>query len=344
MHASYLSSPGSSLTYGELPTPVLTPDHARIKVLSCGINHLDVLIRQGKRPGIPSYPHVLGSEIIGVIEEISRQVTGTGPILTEDFDVGDTVTVYPWTFCGECEQCRNGNEQICDSGGTFGRTIWGGYADGVIVPVRNLQIVPASLPVDEVCSLILAGTTAQHLIERSGVSNCGTVLVTGATGGVGTILVQLLKSMECTVIAATSHPEKSQLLKQIGVDYVISTASMGDNVRTISLGGADVVFDIVGGDIWSEALKALKKNGTITFCSTSREENGLVPVGMAFSNQWNILGSYGGSRLHLRQIMEKYGNGTVKPIIHGVHPLSDAKKAHEQIESQAIFGKILLKP
>lgn len=328
MKSSYLTSPGSSLTFGELPTPLLTDESVKIKVLYCGVNHLDVLIRQGKRPGILSYPHILGSEVIGIIDEIKSD--------TKKFTVGDTIAVYPWTFCGKCQQCQNGNEQICDTGGTFGRTSWGGYAQYLVAPIRNLIKIPSSLPVDEVCALILAGTTAMHLIERSGVKKNQTVLVTGATGGVGTIIIQLLKLLECTVIAVTSHREKSQKLKHLGVDHIISLIS-ADVV-------ADVVIDIVGGDMWSNALTTLVKNGTMVFCSTSRDEMGAVPISTAFSKQWNILGSYGGNRRHLKAIISKYQEGIVKPIIHSIHSLSDAIKTHEIIENQSVFGKILIRP
>ena len=336
MKASYLAKPGGSLKYGELPTPPVASETAKINVLYCGVNHLDVLIRQGKRPGIPKFPHVLGSEVVGMIEEIQSK--------TKKFEIGDTVAVYPWTFCGICKQCKSSNEQICDTGGTFGRTSWGGYAQYLITPIHNLIKLPQTLPLDGACALILAGTTAQHLVERAGVRKNQTVLVTGATGGVGTIVMQLVRNIGATIIAATAHLEKSQRLKQLGAKYVVSVDSMVKDIDVIAPRGVSVVIDIVGGTIWSTALTTLAKGGRMVFCSTSREEAGQVPIGMAFSRQWNILGSYGGNRKHLKAILAKCRKGVVTPVIDATFPLSDAPRAHEKIDSQNIFGKILLRP
>ena len=88
----------------ESDKPKLKNGEVLVKVAFCGFNHLDLLIRSGKRPGPKSFPHVLGSEIVGTTES------------------GQKVAVYPWTFCGECQPCRSGHENICDNGGTIGRT------------------------------------------------------------------------------------------------------------------------------------------------------------------------------------------------------------------------------
>ena len=93
---------------------------ALIKILYCGINHLDLLIAQGKRVGPKTFPHILGSEIVGETKD------------------GDKVAVLPWIFCGRCKQCKNGFENICDNGGTFGRNQNGGYAEYIAVPKKNI--------------------------------------------------------------------------------------------------------------------------------------------------------------------------------------------------------------
>lgn len=320
------------LNYTTIETPKPKSDEALVKVLYCGINHLDILIRQGKRPGIPSFPHILGSEIAGVVE------TGAG-----EFQKGDHVVVYPWTFCGKCEECKNGNEQMCDKGGTFGRTRWGGYAEYIVVPQRNLIKISASAPLEEICAVTLAGTTAHHLIERANLKEKSTVLVTGATGGVGTALIQLLKQKVCTIIAATSDEKKKKQLKTLGVDHVVSTKTMVDEILQLFPQGINYTFDLVGGKVWSQALKTLGKNGTITFCATSLEENGEVEIGKTFAKQLNILGSYGGSKKDLEAVIKLVENGTLKPVIHQILPLEEAKKAHEIIEKQNVFGKVLLK-
>lgn len=236
------------LTYTRVYTPKPARDEALVKVLYCGINHLDILIRQGKRP----------------VPQVFFAVT-------------------------------------------------------------------------------LAGNTAHHLIERAGLKEKSTVLVTGATGGVGTALIELLEQKQCTIIAATSDEKKKKELEALGIHHVVSTKTMVEDIAKLFPQGINYVFDLVGGNVWSNALKTLGKNGTITFCATSLEENGEVEIGKTFVKQLNILGSYGGSKKDLQAIIKLVENGKLKPVINNILPLEEAIKAHEIIENQNVFGKVLLK-
>lgn len=287
-------------TYLDIPSP--KKDEVLIKVLYCGVNHLDVLIRSGKRPGPKSFPHILGSEIVGELD-------------------GQKVAVYPWT----------------KDGGTIGRTSWGGYGEYAAIPKRNIIKIPVGLKLEEVCALILAGTTAHHLVERAKIKNGSRVLITGATGGVGTALMQILKNKQCQIIAATSHKNKIPLLKKLGANQVILTKNM------VSQKDLQYAIDLVGGTVWSKTLETLGKNGTMVFCATSREEKGEINIGSVFARQLNILGSSGGSLKDLKQVMDLLRRGVLKPVIDSILPLEDAAKAHQKMEKQQIFGKILLK-
>lgn len=335
MKATILTDIGDNnkLVFTEVKTPKILPEHAIVKVIYCGLNHVDILIRQGKRPGLKKFPHILGSEIVGEIAEIKSQ--------DNDFKVGDNVAIYPWTFCGSCKQCKLGNENICDEGGTIGRTEWGGYAEYVLVPVRNLIKIP-NLPADKVCAVLLAGSTAFHLIERARIKDHSAVLVTGTTGGVGTIVIQLLKAKKCMIICVTSHPNKKDRLKKLGAKYVISTSNITQQIKKNYPNGIEYVIDIVGGSIWTETVKTLGKNGTIVFCSTSQEELGEIDIGAAFARQLNILGSYGGTRENLANVIKLFQKGIIDPVIDSIFPLKEAASAHQKIEDQKVFGKILL--
>lgn len=306
----------NKLEYRSVDNPVPKKDEALVKVLYCGINHLDLLIRLGKRSGPKQFPHILGSEIAG---ELSS---------------GEIVAVYPWIFCGKCEQCKSGNEQMCNSGGTVGRNAWGGYAEYVAVPKRNLITISKQIA-QKASAIILAGTTAHHLVRRGNIQDKATVLVTGATGGVGTLVIQLLKLKKCTVICATSHEKKISLLRKLGADRVVLVERMVEEVN--------YAIDLVGGDTWSKAVQTLGKNGTFTFCSTSKEEIGRLDIGNAFAKQLNILGSTGGNREDLQAVLQLVQKGVIKPVINAVFSLEDAKKAHERMEKQEVFGKMLLK-
>lgn len=322
-----------TLVYSDVEKPIVQENEALIKVLYCGVNHLDTLIRQGKRPGPTLFPHILGSEIVGEITSISDQ---------KHFKLGDKVAVYPWTFDETCKQCLSGNEQICEHMGTIGRTTWGGYAEYVNVPIQNLIAVSSDSNLADVCAITLTGTTAVHLLERSHIQDNSIVLITGATGGVGTLLIQLLKQKHCTIICSTSHANKIDQLKKLGAAYVISSIGIVPETKTIVPDGVDYAIDIVGGTTWSNVVETLGKNGTMVFCATSQEEMGQIAIGNAFSKQLNILGSYGGSRKHLQTAIELLQKGRFKPVIDSTFPLKDAATAHEKIDTQSLFGKILI--
>lgn len=337
MKAVLLTEIGTSgnLIYKSIDAPLPVKDEVLIKVKYCGLNHLDLLIKQGKRPGPKSFPHILGSEIVGEIKLVNSKNTAV--------KIGDIVAVYPWTFCGKCQECLKGHENICDQGGTLGRTCWGGYAEYVTTPIQNLVKIPKSLSLDAVCASLLTATTAYHLLDRAQIKKGSTVLVTGATGGVGTFVIQLLKNKKCTVLAVTSHKEKIKLLQALGVSEIVLTDRFKEHLRKKYPGGIDYVIDIMGGTVWSDSIDMLAKNGTLVFCSTTLDGLGTVNIGNAFSRQINILGSYGGSLQDLKEALILLKKGAVKPVIDAVFPLLKANEALEKLAGQKAFGKIILK-
>lgn len=327
MTAALLSKIGPDATIypSSIQIPTVPSDHVLVRVSYCGVNHLDLLIKQGKRIGPKQFPHILGSEIVGTIES------------------GERVAVFPWMFCSKCNLCKSGNENICDQGGTIGRTTWGGYAQYVVVPIKNIIKIPESVSLASVCAVTLAGTTAYHLIHRAKIENGSTVLVTGSTGGVGLTVIQLLKRKSCIVLATTSSKEKIPLLQNHGVDFVIPTEQLVECVRGIYPQGVQYVIEIVGGSIWSKASEVIAKNGTMVYCATTLNEQGNLNIGSAFSRQVNIVGSYGGTRRDLSAVIQFIKNGTLKPIIDSVYSLENANDALIKIENKKSFGKILIK-
>lgn len=336
MHAILLTDIGNKyrLRYSQVPTPNIGKDEALVKIAYCGVNHLDLLIASGKRIGPKKLPHILGSEIVGTIEKISSSTT---------YNKGDTVAVYPWNFCGTCELCMRGNEQLCENGGTIGRTCWGGYAEYVRVPVHNLVKISKKLSLELLSAVILAGTTAYHLIQRAGVTEKDTVLVTGATGGVGLLVIQLLQAMHCHIIAVSSSPEKISKLKKMGVDVVLETSALGVQAAVLYPRGFDRIIDIMGGSVWSEAVKLLAKRGTISFCATTLADSGVVGIGRCFSSEANIHGSYGGSRNDLLAVIRLLSLGVIHPIIHSTILLPNAATGLSLLENRCSFGKVTIK-
>lgn len=324
----------NNLLYKSIDIPRAAENEALIKVSYCGINHLDLLIKEGKRPGPKVFPHILGSEIVGIVKSLGNNKT--------QFKIGDTVTVYPWLFCGKCHQCTTGNENICDNSGTVGRTSWGGYAQYVVVLVQNLVKIPQDLSLEKVCAVTLTGTTAVHLIDRAKIKDNSSVLVTGATGGVGTVVIQLLKHKKCTIFSTTSHDNKKNQLTKLGVDHIVSTENLISEVKQVNPFGVEYVIDLMGASVWSNAIEVLAKNGTLVFCATTLDEFGTVNIGSAFSRQINILGSYGGTIKDLKKVLKLLEKRTIQPVIDSVYLLSKTSEALDKLNKQKVFGKILL--
>lgn len=337
MQAAVLTTLGSidNLQIASLPIPKPKSDEALIEVAYCGLNHLDLLIIQGKRKGPDSFPHILGCEVVGTVKEINN---------SRDFKAGDTVVVYPWTFCGKCPQCLSGHENICDDGGTIGRTQWGGFAKFLSVPVGNLLKIPKDLSSETMCAATLSTITAYHMIERAHIKNRSSVLITGATGGVGTAAIQMLKAKHCQVYATTSHQSKNKLLKKLGIDQVFSLQDFTTQLLNLCPQGVDYAIDIMGGNIWSKAVNTLAKNGTLVFCATTLDGPGQINIATSFARQLNILGSYGATMKDLQEVIKLLQKKVLIPTIDSIYPLKDTKTACEKMDQQRAFGKILIKP
>ena len=327
MQAAVISKIGNLkyLSLKEISPPQPAYNEALIEIEYCGLNHLDLFIIEGKRPGPKNFPHILGSEFVGKIVH-----------------TGEKVAVYPWTYCGKCEQCKKGNENICDSGGTFGRTRWGGYAQFATVPIKNLVKIPDDLSSKLVCASVLSSITAYHMTKRAEIRDNSTVLITGATGGVGSSAIQFLKNKQCKIICSTSHKEKILKLKKLGVDFVVNINNLLSEVKKIAPDGVDYVMDIMGGNIWSQGVELLVKNGTLVFCSTTLDDPGLVNLASSFSRQINILGSYGGTIQDLKEVINLLQKGVIKPVIDSVYPLNEVNSALSRLGQQKSFGKILI--
>lgn len=336
MNVAILKSIGTNykLEYTSLQKPVEKKGHAVVQVLYCGVNHLDFLIATGRRPGPKRLPHILGSEIVGKI--ISTD-TNSG------FKMGDHVAVYPWIYCNECTLCREGHPQICENGGTIGRTTQGGYSEYVSVPVRNLIKISKKLSPDAVCSITLTGTTAYHLIQRARIPDNSLVLLTGATGGVGTLVIQLLKQKKCKIVVTTSSKSKVTKLKNLSVDDVLMLNQFPINVKKKYPAGIPYIIDTVGGKVWSGCVELLSKHGNMAFCSTTLEDMGTLHIGSAFAREINLCGSYGGTIPDLKAVIKLLEKGSLQPQIDSIIPFKNAHEALLKLARKKVFGKILLK-
>jgi NADPH:quinone reductase-like Zn-dependent oxidoreductase len=326
------------LSYEELPKPTAGAEEVVVRVKACALNHLDVWIRQGN-PAYPMpLPHVSGSDIAGVVEEVGKQVDGVA--------VGQRVYVSPGISCWKCEQCLAGRDNMCRSYGLIGAMMHGGYAEYVKVPARNVLPIPGNLSFEQAAAFPLVSVTAWHMLfPLADLKHGETVLIMGAGSGVGHVAIQMAKLTGARVITTVGSDDKIDKAKSIGADEVINHAKdkVAARVRELTAGhGVDVVVEHIGPEVWDVCMESLGKGGRLITCGATTGAEVKLNLRYVFSRQLTIKGSYMGTRAELVKAAELVGQGKLKPVIDRTYPLQEARAAQEQLLSRKFFGKIVL--
>lgn len=326
------------LVYGEVPQPVIGPGEVLIRVKACALNHLDIWIRQGN-PSYPiSLPHISGSDIAGVVEEVGVQVEGV--------IVGDRVLVSPGVSCWRCEFCLTGRDNLCQSYSLIGGKMHGGYAEYLKAPFRNILPMPENLSFEQAAAFPLVSVTASHMLfALARVQHGETVLIMGAGSGVGSMAVQLAKLVGARVITTVGSDEKIPKAVILGADAVINHAKekVADRVKLLTEGrGVDVVIEHVGPEVWDACLRSLTRGGRLITCGATTGAAVQLDLRHIFSHQLTVKGSYMGTRAELVKTVELMGQKRLIAVIDRTYPLSDAQAAQEQMLSRNFFGKIVL--
>ncbi len=203
------------LTLEQIDPPRPGAGEVTIEVKACAMNHLDLWTRNGL-PGLKiPMPHVLGSDISGVVAEVGPEVEGVSP--------GDEVAIQPGLSCGRCLRCLQGRDNECRDYKIFGYQVDGGYTERLNVPVVNLLPKPKSLSFEESASVLLVFLTAWHmLVERARLRPGEEVLVLAAGSGVGIAAIQIAKLWGARVIATASTDAKLEKARGIGADEIIN--------------------------------------------------------------------------------------------------------------------------
>ncbi|WP_232686316.1 zinc-binding dehydrogenase [Halobacterium zhouii] len=328
------------IDYGEVPDPDVGRDDVLVDVKAGALNHLDVWTRRGL-PGLDlEMPHVPGSDAAGVVVETGADVTR--------FEEGDRVAVSAGVFCGECEFCRDGDYPLCTSFHVLGEHVPGVHSELAAVPEDNLVPVPEHVDWETAAAAPLVFQTAwRMLVTRADVDPGESVLVLGASGGVGHAAVQIAKYAGAEVWATASTDEKLQYAEEIGADHVVNYESE-DFARTIreetGKRGVDVVVDHVGEATWDDSLKSLAKGGRLVTCGATTGGKPETHVQRLFWNHLSVLGSTMATPGEVDDVLELVWDGTFDVRIRDVLPMSETARAHEALENREGFGKVVVKP
>lgn len=341
MKAIYYEETGDTdvLKYGDLPDPQIEDDEVLVDVKAGGLNHLDVWTRRGM-PSPPEFPHIPGSDAAGIVAD-------AGPDVTR-FEAGDRVAVFPSVFCGECEFCRAGEETLCKQFAIVGEHTRGVHSELAVVNEENLVSVPDGVEFTTAAAVPLVFQTAWRMLEsRADVSQGERVLVHGASGGVGHAAVQIADHAGATVYATASTEEKLEYAREIGADHAIDYEEddFVEAVNDLTGGrGVDVIVEHVGGDNWTKNMDAVAKGGRIVTCGATAGPTPETNISQIFWKQLDILGSTMGDPGEIDDVLALVWDGTLKPRIREVLPMSEIARGHEILQNREGFGKVVVVP
>ena len=289
-----------------------------IKIAACGLNFADLLMSKGTYQDTPAPPFTLGMEVCGT-------VIACGPGVTVPA-IGNRVAVF---------------------GGQ------GGLADEGVFAADRCLVLPDVMPSEVAAGFQVAyGTSHLALTRRARLKAGETLVVLGAAGGVGLTAVEIGKTMGARVIAVAKGADKLEIARAAGADHVVDAR---DDVKSAlkALGGADVVYDPVGGDLFKAAFGATNKEGriiTIGFASGTIPQ---IPANVLLVKNIEVIGFYWGGYMKfapdvldasLKELVQWYSEGKLRPHVSHVLPLEKAGEALELIASRKSTGKVVVTP
>lgn len=322
----------------ERPEPAA--GEALIAVKAAAMNHLDLWARRGL-PGLElDLPHIGGSDIAGVVEEVGEGIEGLEP--------GTRALVNPSLYCGECEWCLKGEESLCVRYRILGEHTNGGFAEYVAVPAANVMPIPDDLDFETAAAVPLVFQTAWRGLKGRGRLQAGeTALILGGSGGVSTAAIQIAKHVGARVFAVTSGTENVKRVQKLGADLAIDRLE-SDFSRVVweatDKRGVDLVFDGIGEAVWPGALRSLARGGRLVAYGATTGPIGQVDIRIVFWKQLRIIGTTMSNRVEFEEVMSLVFQDKLKAVIDVAWPLERAREAHERLEAGEVFGKIVLTP
>ncbi|MCW1950625.1 MAG: NADPH:quinone oxidoreductase family protein [Octadecabacter sp.] len=310
--------------YGTPPTlryvnpPMPAKGEVLLRIEACGLNFADLLMAKGTYQDTPPTPFTLGMEVCGTVQALGAGVTTP--------KVGTRVAVF---------------------GGQ------GGLAEQGVFPASLCREVPDAMSSQAAAGFQVAyGTSHLALTRRAKLQAGETLLVMGAAGGVGLTAVEIGKAMGATVIAVARGADKLAVATVAGADHVIdASADITGEVR--ALGGADVVYDPVGGDAFKAAMRATNREGRMITIGFACGDVPQIPANHLLVKNITVIGFYWGGYLQFNptaltdsmgELMDWYVQGRLKPHVSHVLPLDQAADALELLRSRKSTGKVVVTP
>jgi D-arabinose 1-dehydrogenase-like Zn-dependent alcohol dehydrogenase len=307
-----------------------------VETRSCGICGTDLHIIEGFGY-VPRLPHIPGHEPSGVVSAVGAEAAG--------FREGDRVVPHLFLRCGECEYCRSGRESMCARVlGIIGVTVDGAFAEYFKAPARNLFKIPDTVSFDEGGLLADAVVTAVHAVKDRANARKGDLVAVIGVGGVGQVIVQLLKNVGARVVAISRSDQKLSIARELGSDMVIrgGDTNLSREVRQLGANGVDVVIDCVGTEeSMRDSLACVKRCGRIVMVG---EEKAFFPADTITiaQHELELVGSRNGTLENMKTGIELLSSGKVRPIISDVYPLDEVNGALDRVRKGA-QGRVVVR-
>jgi len=328
-----------TLRLDDVDPPEPGPGEVRVRIHAAGVCGTDLHILDGMIKPDP-YPMVLGHESAGVVE-----AAGNGVSLRP----GDRVAVYNKIFCGHCEQCLKGRQNICDNEPEqLGFNRDGGDAEFVVIPESNAVPVPDAVDLPTAAVLTCAGMTAMHASKLSGLRLGDTAVIDGV-GGVGILVIQAAAHAGAHVIAVGDAEDKLQLARDHGADdtVLVSTSEdydgLADAIRQRTDGrGTDVFFELVGTTrTMAAGVRSLAKGGRFVSTGYTDQPIEIHPIEFILS-ETSLISTVAATRLDLQDALTLAAAGGMTVPIAGRYPLEGLQTALDALRSRAVLGRQVL--
>jgi len=321
----------------EIPDPQPGPGQVRVKVAAAGICFHDLLSRSGKIPGAKP-GQVLGHEIAGTVDTVGDGVSDTV--------LGQRVTVFQRLFCGRCSHCLDGRQDLCRHSSILGEHGGGGYAEYIVVPQQNVVEVPDSVPFEHAALAVCPiGTSVRALVGIANVRPGDTVLITGASGGLGLHQIQIAKALGASVIAVTSSGRKQDALRAAGADHVVVAADLKFSREVWSLTGkqgVNAVMENVVSSTFEESMRAMGAGAVCVVLGNVDVQTVAVNPGLMIMRRLRLQGSGSATFADVRMGLAMIAAGTLKPIVDRVLPFTQAAAGHALLEGRGATGRVVL--
>ncbi len=313
------------------PVPVPQADEVLIAISACGLNNTDINTRTGWYAGGGwggelAFPRIQGADPVGRIAAVGDGV--------DPARIGERVLIDAWirSPSGRHDEARY-----------LGSEVDGGFAEYVAVPAANAHRIETSLTDVELASFPCSFATAEHMLHRADPGPGDTVLVTGASGGVGTALIQLAKRRETAVLAITT-PAKTDAVLGLGADLAFdrSDPELGSLVMEESGGGVEVFADVVGGPLFPILFDVIKPRGH--YVTAGAIAGATVPLDLRtlYLRDITMHGATALPPVVFENLVGYIERGEVKPVIASVYPLEELAAAQQEFMQKEHVGAIVV--